>query len=129
MPKMTSGKEARMSEPRISANLPGVIQASIDRGPLVVMSINTMTFAAMDFGWRLGASDEHIPSGSVRSEQQRLRPKDVPPPGLRRIWPVASLLGRSSIAADTLSPSRLATGQIRRNERHRIYAHDHLVTT
>src|SRR5438094_6107609 len=67
-------------------------------------------------------------SGSVRSEQRRLRPKDMPPCGLRPIWPVASLLSRSSIAADTLPPSRLATGQIGRNERMRIYEIDHLDT-
>src|SRR5207244_3282430 len=52
----------------------------------------------------------------------------MPPCGLRPIWPVASLLGRSSIAADTLPPSRLATGQIGRNERVRIYEIDHLET-
>jgi hypothetical protein len=38
---------------------------------------------------------------------------------------VASLLGQSSIAADTLLPSRLATGQIGSNERMRIYEIDH----
>src|SRR6059036_3377805 len=31
-------------------------------------------------------------SGSVRSEQRSLGEKDLPPSGLRRIWPVASLL-------------------------------------
>src|SRR5207247_6415739 len=31
-------------------------------------------------------------SGSVRSEQRSLAEKDLPPSGLRRIWPVASLL-------------------------------------
>ena len=48
---------------------------------------NTYTFAAMDFGRRLGARDEHIPSRHVgiRSEQQRLRPKDRPPPGCAEI--------------------------------------------
>ena len=51
----------------------------------------------------------------------------MPPGGLLRIWPVALLLGQSSIAADTLLPSRLATGQIRSNERMRIYEIDHLV--
>src|SRR5206468_11706991 len=66
------------------------------------------------------------PAVDLRSKQQRLRPKDMPPCGLRPIWPVASLLGRSSIAADTLPPSRLATGQIGRNERMRIYEIDHL---
>jgi len=50
----------------------------------------------------------------------------MPPGGLLRIWPVASLLGRSSIAVDTLLPSRLATGQIGSNERMRIYEIDHL---
>ncbi|PYM16268.1 MAG: hypothetical protein DME18_01910 [Verrucomicrobia bacterium] len=91
----------------------------------VVYFMNTHTFAAMDFGRRLEASDEHIPSGSVRSEQRRLRPKDMPPSGLRPIWPVALLLARSSIAADTLPPSRLATGQIGCNERVRIHEIDH----
>src|SRR6059036_545510 len=66
-------------------------------------------------------------SGSVRSEQRSLGEKDLPPSGLRRIWPVASLLvGYSPMAGDAPS-SRLATGQIGRNERHRIYASDHLV--
>jgi hypothetical protein len=61
------------------------------------MNINTMTFAA----------------------------KELPAGGLRRIWPVASLLvGYSPTLGDAPS-SRLATGQIGRNERHRIYVHDH----
>jgi hypothetical protein len=59
---------------------------------LVVMSINTVTFAARDFWCRRGASDEHIRSGSVRSEQRSMRQKELPPEGLHRIWPVASLL-------------------------------------
>src|SRR6266498_2442094 len=84
-----------------------------------------MTFAAMDFSPRRGVSDEHI-SGSVRSGQRSLGEKDLPPSGLRRIWPVASLLvGYGPMAGDAPS-SRLATGQIGRNERHRIYASDHL---
>src|SRR5207245_10403522 len=40
----------------------------------------------------------------------------MPPFGLRSHWPGASLLSRSSIAADTLPPSRLAPGQFERNE-------------
>src|SRR5262245_53857197 len=76
--------------------------------------------------WVEARRERHISrSGSGRSEQRRLRPKDRPPGGLLRIWPVASLLGRSRIAADTLLPSRLATGQIRSNERMRIYEIDH----
>ena len=65
------------------------------------------------------------PSGSVRSEQRSLAEKELPPGGLRRIWPVASLLvGYSPTLGDAPS-SRLATGQIGRNERHRIYVYDH----
>src|SRR6266542_4782980 len=51
----------------------------------------------------------------TRREQRSQREKGLPPGGLLRIWPVASLLSRSSIAADTLPPSRLATGQIGSN--------------
>src|SRR6266702_8608578 len=40
----------------------------------------------------------------------------MPPFGLRSNWPGASLLTRSSIAGDTLPPSRLAPGQFERNE-------------
>src|SRR6266404_1456246 len=87
-----------------------------------------MTFAARYFSSRRGARREHIPRGSVSDEQRSLGEKDLPPGGLRRIWPVASLLSRSSIAADTLPPSRLATGQILRNERHRLYELGHLVS-
>ena len=62
----------------------------------------------------------------MRSEQRSLAEKELPPGGLRRIWPVASLLvGYSPTLGDAPS-SRLATGQIGRNERHRIYVHDHL---
>ena len=62
----------------------------------------------------------------MRSEQRSLAEKALPPSGLRRIWPVASLLvGYSPTFGDALS-SRLATSQIGRNERHRIYVHDHL---
>src|SRR5207249_3173353 len=69
--------------------------------------------------------------GSVRSEQRSLGRKEPPPGGLRRIWPGASLLvGHSPTAAGCSrcpcgSTSRLAPGQIGRNKRHRIYAHDH----
>ncbi len=65
------------------------------------------------------------PQRSVRREQRSLAEKERPPGGLRRIWPGAALLGRSSIAGDTLSPSRLASGQIGRNERDHIYETDH----
>ena len=92
---------------------------------LVVMSITTMTFAARDFSARRGASDEHTLQGSVRSEQRRLVEKELPPGGLRRIWPVAALLVGHRSTSGYAPSSRLATGQIRRNERHRSYVHDH----
>jgi len=62
------------------------------RAALVVQGVNSMTFAARGFRPRQGASDAHIPCGSVRSEQRRLGRKEPPPEGLRRIWPGASLL-------------------------------------
>src|SRR5947199_7931832 len=89
------------------------------------MSITTMTFAASDFSARRGASDEHTLQGSVRSEQRSLAEKEMPPGGLRRIWPVAALLVGHRSTLGYAPSSRLATGQIRRNERHRSYVHDH----
>jgi hypothetical protein len=41
------------------------------------------TFAARSLLFRQGVSDEHIPRGSERSEQQRLNKKKLPPKGLR----------------------------------------------
>src|SRR5207253_4184088 len=91
------------------------------------MSITTMTFAARNFSARPGASDEHTLQGSVRSEQRSLVEKELPPGGLRRIWPVAALLVGHRPTSGYAPSSRLATGQIRRNERHRSYVHDHLL--
>jgi hypothetical protein len=56
-------------------------------------------------------------SGSVRSEQRSLRQKELSPSGLRRIWPVAALLVGYRPTAGYAPSSRLATGQIGRNER------------
>src|SRR5207253_3168711 len=92
------------------------------------MSITTMTFAARDFSARRGASDEHTLQRSVRSEQRSLVEKELPPGGLRRIWPVAALLVGHRSTSGYAPSSRLATGQIRCNERHRSYVHDHLGT-
>src|SRR5208282_6044880 len=50
----------------------------------------------MDFRFRRGASDEHTRPGSVRSEQQRLNRKDMPPKGLGRLGVLALLLARQS---------------------------------
>src|SRR5205807_7229274 len=66
--------------------------------------------------------------GSVRSEQRSLAEKELPPEGLRRIWPVAALLVGHRSTSGYAPSSRLATGQIRRNERHRSYVHDHLAS-
>jgi|GEM_PF-2985443 len=62
--------------------------------------VHSPTVAARGFWRRQGlrraqssrASDEHTRQGSVRSEQRRLRQKELPPGGLRRIGPVALLL-------------------------------------
>src|SRR5437870_2267091 len=90
------------------------------------MSITTMTFVARDFSARRGASDEHTLHGSVRSDQRSLAEKEPPPEGLRRIWPVAALLVGHRSTSGYAPSSRLATGRIRRNERHCNYVHDHL---
>src|SRR5207248_1728029 len=102
-----------------------------ERGAAVIDAIvfHSVLSSLLYRQWILGGGQARATSisrsGSVRSKQQRLWPKDMPPCGLPPIWPVASLLGRSSIAADTLLPSRLATGQIGGNERMRIYEIDH----
>src|SRR5436309_14940725 len=92
------------------------------------MSITTMTFAARDFSARRGARCFRTgpTQGSVRSEQRSLAEKELPPGGLRRIWPVAALLVGHRSTSGYAPSSRLAPGQIRRNERHRSYVHDHL---
>src|SRR6266702_7271985 len=71
------------------------------------MSVNSVTFAARSFRPWQGASDEHIPRGSVRSEQRSRGRKEPPPGGLRRIWPGASLLvGHSPTAGGWLLGAR-----------------------
>src|SRR5256886_5824251 len=84
---------------------------------LVVYFINTHTFAAMDFGRRLGASDEHIPKRICKERAT------TPPPkrhaaalrvALKLAW---GFVARSvEYHGDTLPPSRLAPGQFERNE-------------
>ena len=86
--------------------------------------MKTYALAARDFSARRGASDEHTRQRSVRSEQRSLAEKELPPFGLRRIWPVAALLVGYRPTEGYAPSSRLATGQIGRNERHRIYVHD-----
>ena len=77
---------------------------------------NNYTFAAMDFGRRLGASDEHIPKWIC--EEQATTP---PPKRHAALW-VALKLAWGFVARsveyrwDTLPPSRLAQGQFERNE-------------
>src|SRR2546426_11042752 len=55
-------------------------------------------------------------SGSVRSEQRSLAEKELPPFGVRRIWPVAVLLVGHRSTSGYAPSSRLATGQIGRND-------------
>src|SRR6187431_504659 len=90
--------------------------------------MKTYTLAARDFLARRGASDEHIPqwiceeratkSGRKRTAARRVAPNLACGCVARRYRPTVGYA----------PSSRLATGQIGRNERHRIYVHDHLVT-
>ena len=93
---------------------------------LVVRFMKTYTLAARDFSARRGASDEHIPQWIWK--ERATKSVELPPCGLRRIWPVAAWLVGYRPTAGYAPSSRLATGQIGRNERHRIYVHDHLVS-
>src|SRR5213078_4449237 len=85
-----------------------------------------MTFAARDFSPRRGASDEHIPQWICKERATKSGRKR---PAALRVAPNLAC----GFVARRLQPqggdapsSRLATGQIGRNERHRIYASDHL---
>src|SRR6266566_1271592 len=88
-----------------------------------------MTFAARDFSPRRGVSDEHIPQWIC---EERATKSGRKRPAALRVAPNLAC----GFVARRLQPhggdapsSRLATGQIGRNERHRIYASDHLATT
>src|SRR5580765_3033992 len=83
---------------------------------LVLCNSIGFTIAARDFLAKRGASDEHIRNGSGRSEQRSLDEKELPPGGLRRIWPVAALLVGYRPTEGYAPSSRLATGQIGRND-------------
>src|SRR5436309_14129872 len=77
---------------------------------------NNYTFAAMDLGRRLGASDEHIPQWICKERAT------TPPPKRHAALRVALKLAWGFVApsveypGDTLPPSRLAPGQFERNE-------------
>src|SRR6266498_2940030 len=91
------------------------------------MNIDTMAFAARDFSAGRGANDEPIPKWICK--ERATKSVELPPGWLRRIWPVAALLVGYRPAVGYAPSSRLATGQIGRNERHRIYVHDHEVAS
>src|SRR6266542_5103410 len=91
----------------------------IRHSALVVHFINTVTFAARDFSARRGANDEHIPKWICK--ERATKSVELPPGGLRRIWPMAALLVGYRPTTGYAPSSRLATGQIGRNERGRIY--------
>jgi len=105
---------------------PNIMKPTQKLHNLVVGGINTVTFAARHFWRGRGARDAHTLYGSVRSAQRSLRRKGLPPGGLRCFGLGASLLvGHSPTLGDAPS-SRLAPSPKQRNERHRIYASDHL---
>src|SRR4029077_15495175 len=91
-------------------------------GPLVVSGINTVTFAAKDFSPRRGASDGASPQRAVRERTTKSGRKR---PAAQRVAPnlACGFVARRLPPEGGDAPSsRLATGQIGRNERHRIYA-------
>src|SRR5713101_8064069 len=89
------------------------------------MNINPMTFAARDFSLRRGASDEHIPPWICKERATKSGRKR---PAALRVAPNLAcgfVARRSQPHLWGMLPPR-ATDQIGRNERHRIYVHDHL---
>src|SRR5881275_607788 len=91
------------------------------------MNMNTMMFAARDFSPRRGVSDEHIPQWICKERATKSGRKR---PAALRVAPnlacgfVARRLQPHGRGCALLAPRHR---QIGRNERHRIYASDHLV--
>jgi hypothetical protein len=54
--------------------------------------VNTFQFTRTTKLFLALSEPRAYPHGYVRSEQRSLRPKELPPSGLRQIWPVAVLL-------------------------------------
>src|SRR5439155_15052950 len=79
-------------------------------GTLVCGSQIQRAFAAMDFWFRRGVSDEHTLQRSVRSEQRSLSQKDMPSEGLPTQF-VNSTLGRDVGENNRLLPQANESGQ------------------
>src|SRR5258705_2106887 len=93
------------------------------------MNINTVTLAARDFLARRGASDEHIPQWICKERATKSGRKRT---AARRVAPnlaCGCVARRLQTHCGYAPSSRLATGQIGRNERGRIYEMDHLGST
>src|SRR5882762_4763423 len=85
-----------------------------------------MTFAARDISPRRGVSDEHVPQWICKERATKSGRKG---PAALRVAPNLAcgfVARRSQPHLWGMLPPR-ATGQIGRNERHRIYVHDHSV--
>src|SRR5207302_6296694 len=76
----------------LSPGLGTIHPARTDQEPLVWCLAIGWCFAARNFRFPRGASDEHTLQRSVRSEQRSGRRKGLRPGGLRRKRPGASLL-------------------------------------
>src|SRR5919204_1508840 len=90
------------------------------------MNINTMTFAARNFSARQGASDAHIPKWICKERATKSGRKRTAALWVAPNLACGGVARRSQIHSGYAPSSRLATGQIGRNERHRIYVHDQL---
>ena len=94
------------------------------------MNINTMTFAARDFSARRGArcfrTGRHIPQWICKERATKSGRKRT---AARKVAPnlaCGCVARRLQTTVGYAPSSRLATGQIGRNERDRIYEMDHL---
>ena len=86
------------------------------KNPLVWCLRNNYTFAAMDFGRRLGASDEHIPQWICKERATTPPPKRHAALRVALKWAWGFVAPSVEYRCGYLPPSRLAPGQFERNE-------------
>src|SRR2546422_3808917 len=91
------------------------------------MNITTMTFVAPNLACGKARGESISRSGSVTDEQRRHRPNSAQPFGRQFFFGQTSLLAPHRPLKGMLVARASSGRKIPRRERHRSYAHDHLV--
>src|SRR5438309_5541810 len=94
---------------------------------LVVMNITTMTFVPPNLACGQARGGSISQSGSVTDEQRSHRPNSAQPSGRHFFFGQTSLLAPHRPLKGMLVARASFGRKIPRRERHRSYAHDHLV--